>query len=535
MNETPSSLPDAARPDRTATALVLMSFAIIAAYTLMIDLKGVSTDEGIRLGIINGGRPYVLNQPPADPGWEAVIQTNWPFAYQPLYFLMQRTLMSIAQTQDVVFLRLVNVGFLWLCLQGLITLSRAWRLLPRLFLLGVFGFNAYLLMHVLQIREYIVGVAFYIWSTWFVLRLGDRQLGRAWADVGWFTAYGLLLVAGFYTQSWVVFPAIGQFLYLVARRRPEPLRFYTHLALSYLVVYAATWPYLISHRQKVDVGRWGREGSDLLSQLADGFQFVLSGHLRGEHLAMDLLCWFWLLVLAAAIVALRTRASRTLAPDSRRDFLRQGSLMVVCMAVPLAVQVAYFLRYDNLSVWARYFIVHYFFLFWLLGLGVRHLHELSLASGLASRARRTLRGAVGLIVAVMAGSAVYQVASYYHDPFLDTGLSRESNWRILARELSLVLEPDDVVLTQEFINRSTLSFTRPLAHRIIILAELEEADLGAANRLIFLEYVTQIPQRAELAARASRLGFSHQQVLPVHASDGQAARHEWRFVVFTRQ
>ena len=118
---------------------------------------------------------------------------------------------------------------------------------------------------------------------------------------------------------------------------------------------------------------------------------------------------------------------------------------------------------------------------------------------------------------------------------MDTGLSRESNWRILARELSLVLEPDDVVLTQEFINRSTLSFTRPLAHRIIILAELEEADLGAANRLIFLEYVTQILQRAELAARASRLGFSHQQVLPVHASDGQAARHEWRFVVFTRQ
>ena len=534
MSAQASTPPPAHRSDRSRTALMLACVAIIAAYVMMIDLKGISTDEGIRVGIINGGRPYVLGVEPAQAGWGEVLATNWPYAYQPLYFLLQNTLMSVARTNDVVFLRLVNVGFLWVSLMGLVVLTREWRLTPRLFLLGIFGFNAYLIMHVLQIREYIAGVAFYIWSTWFVLRLDARPLGRTWADVGWFTAYGLLLATGFYLQSWIVFPAIGQGLFLAVRRGPGRLRFYAHLALSYLTVYSLTWPYLATHRQKVDVGRWGELGTDLGRQLNDGFHFVLTGHQSGRHAAMDALFWFWLAVLAAAGLALLTRASREHATASRRDCLHQGPLVLACMILPLGMQVAYFFKHDNLSVWPRYFVVHYFFLYWLLGLGVRHLHELGLAAAAAPMIRRLAHSIAALAVGVMIASAVFQVRSYYRDPLVDTSLTVHSNWRTLSRELSLVLQPGDVVLTHDFISRATLSFTRPLAHRIHILAEVEEADLQDTRRLVYLEPNGYITERTELAARLARLGFGTAQELPVHVTEGRSVQPEWRFVAFSR-
>jgi hypothetical protein len=181
---------------RQQSILTLALFLIIAAFVLMIDLKGVSTDEGYRLGILNGGRAYLLNHPPREFLAKEVLQANASSAYQPLYFLIQNAAMAIGQTQDGVFLKLVNIGFLWVALQGLLTLARTWRLLPQLFLLGVFCGNAYLFMHVLQIREYVLGLAFYIWSTWLVLQLAARPLRAPWRDSAWFAGYSLLLPLG---------------------------------------------------------------------------------------------------------------------------------------------------------------------------------------------------------------------------------------------------------------------------------------------------------------------------------------------------
>ena len=80
------------------TMLAVACVLIIATYTLLIDLKGVSTDEGIRLAIINGGEAFGLNEPSSHASWAKVLETNAPYAYQPLYFLIQNTLMSVAKT-----------------------------------------------------------------------------------------------------------------------------------------------------------------------------------------------------------------------------------------------------------------------------------------------------------------------------------------------------------------------------------------------------------------------------------------------------
>lgn len=474
---------------------------IILAYLAMIDLKGISTDEGIRLGIINAGQPFVLHQPPSELAWDRVIETGQPFAYQPLYFLIQRTAMVLAQTQDVIFLRLVNVFFLWLSLQGMLVMSRGWPPLSRLFLLLFFGLNSYILMHVLQIREYIVAVAFYVWSSWLVLQLVDRRLGRSWPDCGWFAAYGFLLTAGFFTQAWVVFPAIGQLLFLVLTRKSERVRFYVHLAVSYLIVISATLPYLLHNRQKASVGRWGLESSDLLPQLSDGFHLVLTGHIAGYSWFTDLMFWGWIgFLLVLGWLWWRPSVAGRAILQRQPSTLVQAKLMLWCIGLSLVFQIGYFYKVENLSVWPRYFIIHSVFAAWLVALAFNHLH-------LLGQTRQLWRKVTAVVFAGMLASATYQVHSYYKDPTFDTGLTPTQNWRILANAVVRQLQPDDVLFTHEFINQATLTFTHPLTQRVFMLKDLEHAYLDGAPRIVYLEPVPLAHDRPALVARFAAKGF----------------------------
>ena len=285
MSPTGEQLPSGKSAGFDRTVLIVAGLLIAALYASQTNLKGSGTDEGFRLGIINGGHEYTASEPATQATWGDVLDANFPYAYQPLYFLIQNTLMRVGHTHHELVLKFVNVFFLWLSLQGLLALSRGWPLVPRLFALSLFSLNAYLFMHVLQLREYIVGLAFYVWSSWLVLQLDRRPLGRAWADVGWFAAYGVLLTLGFFTQSWVVFPAIAQGLFLIIRRAGDRLRFYAHLAVSYVIVVSVAYPYLQTHSQKVNIGQWGSAETHLWPRLADGFHLVgwAAGPLSGNR------------------------------------------------------------------------------------------------------------------------------------------------------------------------------------------------------------------------------------------------------------
>lgn len=523
----PTTTPSLLSRFGSVIVLVTACLLVLVTYGLLMDLKGISTDEGIRLAIINGGAPFTPEQDYGEATWEKVLETNAPVAYQPLYFLLQNSLMRLFGTHEANFFRLINIGFLGLCLAGLLALSRSWNLGPRLFLLGLFAGNAYLLMHVLQIREYIAGVAFYIWSTWWVLRLDARRLEKPWADTGWFALYGVLLALAFYLQSWIVFPAIGQALFLILRRRVEYLRFIAHLALSYVIVVAVTLPYLQSHRQKVDVGLWAHENVNLWGQLHQGFHLVLSGHLPGHDWFTFLLPWVWLALIAVGgWLLIRQRRSQD---SAAAGDLRQGWLMILCIVCPLIFQIAYFLKVEPLSVWPRYFIIHYFFVTWLIALGFRSLHRSRHTSGFRRPARAGL-GALGLL---LVASAVYQIRSYQGDPYFDTSLSRISDWRIGTRLLANVLTPEDVILCQDYVTRSTLTFTHPFPNQLLLFTDLETTDLGHVKRVVYLEADYLQPARGDLANRLAAHGFAGPVELPASEGEPNVSPPFWRVIAFS--
>ena len=501
-------------------------------YVLMMDLKGIGTDEGFRLWIINGGQSLAPGETIAEASWQRVLEANQPHAYQPLYFLIQNSLMRILHTENLNLFRSVNLAFLGLCLLGLLALSREWRLVPRLFLLGVFSFNAYLLMHVLQIREYVAGIAIYIWSTFVVLELDRLALGRPRAAARWFAAYGVLLTTGFYLQSWVVFPAIGQGLFLLLRRRARWGRFLALLVLAYAIVLCATLPYLKTHQQKVNVGHWASEAESVQSHLSHGFHLVLAGHLANHANITEFLFWFWLVVIVSGAFLFlwdKTSASTlTVAMESRR----QSLLMVLCIAVSLAFQLGYTLFVENLAIWPRYFVIHYFFLTWLIALSFRYLWELRAVFS-AGWVHRGLTIAAGTVAAVLAVSTVYQIRSYRADPYLDTGLSHNANFRNLAAALVRLIRPGDTVVMSDFINRATLTFTQPMANKIILLAELEYG-VPPVGRLIYVEPAGLRSQRDELASHLHTEGYEAPVETTILAPDGVNVINDWRILIFSR-
>jgi len=462
-----------------------------------------------------------------------VLEANTPYAYQPLYFLIQNSLMRVTRWHSLNFFRSVNLVILGLCLWGLLKLSQNWRLPPRLFLLGVFSFNAFLFMHVLQIREYIAGVAFYIWSTWIVLALDRRNLDRPVADAAWFVGYGGLLTAGFYLQSWVVLPAIGQGLFLVLRRRATWWRFVSLLALGYAIVLAATVPYLVTHQQKINVGLWARETEPVESHLFNGFHLVLSGHLPNIARFSNFLFWFWLATIAGG--AFLYLWDKTSAPAQETAVIsrRQGLLMILCITTSLIFQIYYALKIENLAVWPRYFVIHYFFVVWLIALSFRYLWELSVAGG-SRWAQRSLVLVAGTLGVVLASSAVFQTRSFYRNPFLDTGLNRISNWSNLGAGLSRILRPGDAVVMPDFITRSTLAATWPLPHSILLLSELKSHPGAATARVVFVEPVWQRNQRDNLIQQMQARGYSFRADETLQTPDGTSPVPDWRLLIFDR-
>lgn len=518
----------------SSAVLLLMCLLIVTVYALMMDLKSISTDEGFRLWIIHGGQSLARGEPAANASWARVLAANLTYAYQPLYFLIQNSLMRILHAEGLIFFRSVNLAFLSLCLLGLLALSRGWRLVPRLFLLGVFSFNAFLFMHVLQVREYIAGVAFYIWSTWVVLELDRRTLEQPEADGVWFAGYGTLLITGFYLQSWTVFPAVGQFLFLLLRRRTRWGRFLAHLGLAYAITLCATAPYLITHRQKMNVGLWASESESVRSHLSNGFHLVLAGHLAGHARFTDFLFWFWPAVMAGGAFLFLWDETSAPAPAMAVESRRQALLMFLCISVSLAFQLGYTLLVENLAVWPRYFIIHYFFVAWLIALSFRYLWELRAVAG-AGWARHGLGLAAGVLAAVLTASAFYQVRSFRADPYLDTGQNSVSNWGNVAATLASLVRPGDVVVMSDFINRATLTFTRPMPNEVLVLPELEHRDRPSTGRLVFVEPAGLRAGRDKLVSRLEARGYNAPEESRILAPDGVSVANDWRILIFSRR
>ena len=342
----------------------------------------------------------------------------------------------------------------------------------------------------------------------------------------------MLLTLGFYLQTWVVFPAIGQFLFLVLHGRENRWRFHANLALCYALVLAATVHYLLTHLQKAQVGRWGTTTSKLWPQLSDGFHLVLAGHVAGRSGFTDFLFWFWLAIVGLALGLLVLRRPSGASP--LRDYRDQSTLMLLCSGVSLAFQIGYFLEVENLSVWPRYFVIHYFFLVWLIALVFKELSDLRSSPQFSIWTRRALTTAVAALLTVMVASGIFQISSYARDPYLDTGMSPTSNWRNVTAAMAGLGQPGDVILYHDYIIQATLTFTRPHPYRFELLDNLEKADLGSPARLVYLETSDAQAERDQLTSRLSALGFSRMEVLPLRNTHGEIISY-CRLLAFQRR
>jgi hypothetical protein len=63
----------------------------------MIDLKGIWMDEGLRFGIVNGGRLFLAPNSGFTASFAEVLSALNTTNYQPLYFLLMNFLSKIAR------------------------------------------------------------------------------------------------------------------------------------------------------------------------------------------------------------------------------------------------------------------------------------------------------------------------------------------------------------------------------------------------------------------------------------------------------
>jgi len=79
-----------------------------------------------------------------------------------------------------------------------------------------------------------------------------------------------------------------------------------------------------------------------------------------------------------------------------------------------------------------------------------------------------------------------------------------------------------------------VTFTRPMTNRILLLDELEAADLQRVDRLVYMESSWALHERKELVARVGALGYITLQELKMHSADGSTVLPEWQILIFTR-
>ncbi len=482
--------------------------AIFIVYLSVIDIKGVWTDETLRLGVMNGGQQFTSDGVGTSADLEAVARQIAFYPHQPLYFLLQNVVMRITQSHDAVVLRMVNVIFLFAGLVGILAFVKRWRPIPQIVALSVFAFNSYLMMHVMQIREYTLGITVMIWTSYFALRLFRLDLRSIPTALPWFVGYGLLLCIGFFNQSWIVLAAVPQGLFLLSRSE-QRFRFYTLMIVPYAIVGVTTIPYVLEHQNKMNVGQWDIENTAdrLWSGLLNGYHLVLGGAPADASLFINGLAAFWGGVIALGIGVLMVPRLRPVIQRAEPQTVAITALAGLTCLFMLSFQVVYFFKVDALSVWPRYFAIYYFYLMILIALAFNSLYSLASDWGLIGLGKVSSQAMTLIVMVMTVVSAVGQTYNYRRDPYYDTGMTKTCNWVQLTNRLNAAVARDDTILAHDFLFASTLTYVRPFANRVISLTDVQagKVELGARVAYLNMYLPTMLDSmRASLEQRGMR-------------------------------
>jgi len=450
--------------------IVLALWFIAILYFLSIDLKGAWTDEGYRYILLSGGQRWSESNRSGSFGSFSnvitVIHRN--SQYVPLFYLIDNAVIRIAKSHSDLLLRMVNLLWLMLSLQGLLRLFRNYTEGTRLFAMSTFALNGFVLMHMMQIREYPLYLALQIWSSCLLMEILELPPNVA-RRKEWplFAGYGALMGLFFYTQPYAVFTLAAQVVMALARKR-NVLVSLREMALSYVIAAAAITPWIILRlRSGMNVGHWDTRPQTLavlVESLKTGFGSLLIYNSWTGHPLMQS---FVVVVVIGIPLAWIFAARSGEAPDRRAVYA-----LLTCTFF-FIFQVAYFFLNEPLSVWPRYFV----------GYSVGYVVLATCAfsffqRSVAKRNQWYWRGLSPVILTFACISGLQQVRLYRDDPFLDTYMSAACNWRGTGLAMLRHVRPDETVVYYNPLLAWTINLSYPLFPN-----ELSYSDVADSSKL----------------------------------------------------
>ncbi len=423
-----------------------------------LHLREIWTDEGYRLMIMAGGRTWSQQLAAGDfAGPRDVLLAVGPELYQPLFYLIGNMLFQLLGGVSLPAVRVANLAYLMIALWGLLRLTRPWPPLARLFLLFFFGTSGCIVMHSMQVREYLLYLAVSVWSIVFYFDLFDAPPG-SWKQtaVPW-TGYVLTGILGYYTHFFFLFILLAQLLFMPLRKHSRKSFAVQVCAAIFLVALAAVpWElFLAAHFPGRLNSGWvaptaPRQISAFLKSLQHGFRllfiyFESRRVFRNSFPNIIPILDTWLILATIAVLAAQARIFRK--PRSADPRVLFAALTVL---VFFAFQAVWYFAKDDLVVFPRYFVGYYIGLTMLASFS---FHLLYVSAPPTRAATIALRGFIALTII----ASVLQIYVYRSFPYVDTGITVSCGWREISTNLSTRVRPGDTVIYYHPLQAWTLS------------------------------------------------------------------------------
>lgn len=469
-----TSTPTANSPaDRSRSVALWGCICIcLCLYFLFSDLRGISTDEGIRLLAMNGNRLFSTEYWGTPATTKEVLETvSVHTGYQPMFFIIENWVMRIAQSRDLVLLRTVNILTIAACIIVSLQMTRDWPFAPRLFLILTTYFSSGMFMHVLQVREYSLGFLFLAAVYFAAERLMRRDTRRFAIDIVPYGALGLLIGLATLNSFWIAPASSGAcaVLVLTSTKRWATLARVVVTAVVVGCIVGATHLEL-GLDGKIDVGIW--EGNATYARFAGGVVAGLSSASLGYFPRFGSIQFFAggvisvvLIVFGATLLVRQTRDGRSC------DVMERHCALSVAMILSLlAFQLFYFVvRRDALAIWSRYFFQHLWLLHILAAATLGVLYGWWKEQG--ARKQLYLGCLTTILVIGAACLAKGGPLAYRDSPYDDTGLTRGCEWRSLAPLVRDLSDSDPIVFSR-LLEAGTITFSANFSNRMYIWDDL---------------------------------------------------------------
>jgi hypothetical protein len=444
----------------------------VCLYFLLSDLRGISTDEAQRLLAINGNRLFSSEYAGTPATTRDALKAVAVYtSYRPMFYVVENWVMRIAQSHNLVLLKTFNILVIAACMTVCLQMTKDWFFSSRLFLILTTYFSSLMFMHVLQLREYPLGL-FFLATVYFTSEGLMRRRRRSFAvDTLPFGAFGLLIGIATLNSFWIIPASCGSWAALIltsTERRAAAARVAVTVAVLTCIVGISF--VALGVDRTVNVGIWDPATYERLPEgLLAGLSFASLGYFAPwsgiEGVAG------WVIALTLILFGISVLIKLTLGGCARDLMAGHCALSVAMIISLLAFQIVYFaIRRDALAIWPRYFFQH----FWLLHI----LAAATLGTLIGGWRKAGARGKqvrlIFLTTIVAAGAACLAKGgplAFRDQPFDDTNLGTGCEWRLLGPLIRDFSRSDPIVFGR-LLEAGAITFSANFSNRMYVWDEL---------------------------------------------------------------